>query len=82
MTAIAPTLQHRAPTGAFQPATTESRAAAMFTRLTALFAAAGRAVPFHRESAREYRGSTGVTDRDLDRTSMEIRAIASVREHG
>ncbi|WP_405135760.1 hypothetical protein [Nocardia sp. NBC_01388] len=63
-------------------ATTEPKAAAMFTRLFALLAAAGRAVPFHRESHWEMVGSTGITDRDYDRSALELRAIAGVREHG
>ncbi|WP_067565234.1 hypothetical protein [Nocardia acidivorans] len=62
--------------------TTEHEASTMFTRLFALFAAAGRAVPFHRESGGGLFGSTGITDRDRVRASLELRAIASMREHG
>lgn len=61
---------------------TESRVPAMFTRLFTLLAAAGRAVPFHRESSWELSGSTGIQDRDFDRAAMELRAISGVREHG
>lgn len=78
MTTIAP--RYRATSR--PAATTESRAAAMFTRLVALFAAAGRAVPFHAESTWQRIGSSGIHDRDLERASLELRAIASVREHG
>ncbi|WP_330182136.1 hypothetical protein OHB26_38405 [Nocardia sp. NBC_01503] len=62
--------------------TTEHKASAMFTRFFTLFAAAGRAVPFHRESGWGRIGSTGITDRDQARAALELSAIASMREHG
>lgn len=61
---------------------TEHKAKAMFTRLFTLFSAAGRAVPFHRESDWGMSGSTGITDRDHDRAALELHAISSMREHG
>ncbi|MFB8004753.1 hypothetical protein [Nocardia sp. NPDC056000] len=61
---------------------TEPKAKAMFSRLFTLFAAAGRAVPFHRESDWGHSGSTGVIDRDHDRAALELHAISSMREHG
>ncbi|WP_067717595.1 hypothetical protein [Nocardia yamanashiensis] len=73
----------------FRIATTESHVPAMFSRinarlarLTALFAAAGRAVPFHRESSWDLAGSTNFQDRDRERAAHDIRAIAGMREHG
>ncbi|MRH92997.1 hypothetical protein GFY24_37215 [Nocardia sp. SYP-A9097] len=60
---------------------TDHKASSMFTRLFALLAAAGRAIPFHRESSWGMVGSTGITDRDHDRGALELRAIAGVREH-
>ncbi|MFI6869369.1 hypothetical protein [Nocardia sp. NPDC050406] len=61
---------------------TEPRTHAMFARIFALFSAAGRAVPFHRESSWGLAGSSNVIDRDIQRANAEIRAITSMREHG
>ncbi|QLY33512.1 hypothetical protein H0264_15895 [Nocardia huaxiensis] len=61
---------------------TQHRAVTMFTRIFALFAAAGRAVPFHRESNWELTGSTNFSDRDQVRAQHDLRAVASLREHG
>lgn len=66
----------------FRFATTESHVPAMFSRIFALFAAAGRAVPFHRESGWDLAGSTNVPDRDRERAAHDIRVIAGMREHG
>ncbi|WP_067830278.1 hypothetical protein [Nocardia inohanensis] len=66
----------------FRIATTESHVAAMFSRIFALFAAAGRAVPFHRETDWELAGSTNFADRDRERAAHDLRAIAGMREHG
>ncbi|WP_067699305.1 hypothetical protein [Nocardia jejuensis] len=57
---------------------TDSKAAPMFRRLFTLFAAAGKAVPFHPARV----GSADFSDRDNARMTMELRAISSIREHG
>ncbi|MEV6773300.1 hypothetical protein AB0N05_32170 [Nocardia sp. NPDC051030] len=62
-------------------ATTERKAKAMFARIFTLLAAAGRAVPFHRESNWQLAGSTNFLDRDHDRMALELRAISGHREH-
>ncbi|MBL1079916.1 hypothetical protein JK358_36520 [Nocardia sp. 2] len=78
MTAVVPTHEFRSTSTDH----TSQKTAAMFKRLFTLFAAAGRAVPFHRESRWELSGSTNFADRDRERAVNDIRAIASMREHG
>ncbi|MGV9839269.1 hypothetical protein ACWDUL_34410 [Nocardia niigatensis] len=73
MTAITP--------GRFHTTTGSPEAVTMFRRIVALLAAAGRAVPFHREHNWEFAGSTNVIDRDRDRVALEIRALSTYREH-
>lgn len=62
--------------------TTKSETPTMLARIFALFSAAGKAVPFHRESAWNLAGSTNFTDRDSQRAQAELFAITSMREHG
>ncbi|MFD0000260.1 hypothetical protein [Nocardia sp. NPDC127526] len=60
--------------------TAETETTTVFTRFVALLAAAGRAIPFHHDSIRwNLAGSTNVFDRDYDRATGELRAIASMR---
>lgn len=68
----------------FAPRTAElsTETETVFTRIFALVSAAGKAIPFHRESTWLPAGSTNVTDRDSQRAAAEIRAITSMREHG
>ncbi|WP_433562064.1 hypothetical protein ACQP1O_31735 [Nocardia sp. CA-151230] len=67
--------------GQFRTATGSPEAVTMFRRIVALLAAAGRAVPFHRENAWGMAGSSQVVDRDRDRMALEIRALSTYREH-
>ncbi|WP_040815947.1 hypothetical protein [Nocardia concava] len=67
--------------GTFHTATGTSEAVTMFRRFVALLAAAGRAVPFHRENSWEFAGSSNALDRDRDRVALEIRAMSTYREH-
>ncbi|MEU1209183.1 hypothetical protein [Nocardia sp. NPDC005825] len=55
------------------------RVTARFTRIAALFAGAGRAVPFHRERGWEFAGSSAAVDRDRDRMALELQAISAYR---
>ncbi|WP_306356302.1 MULTISPECIES: hypothetical protein [unclassified Nocardia] len=72
------------------PASTVSRgerrsiatAITLFRRAFTLFAAAGRAVPFHREEGSRRAGSYDVVDRDTQRALAELNAISTIREHG
>ncbi|MEC3920171.1 hypothetical protein VMT65_35250 [Nocardia sp. CDC153] len=73
MTAITP--------GRIHTATDTTEIVTMFRRIAALFAAAGRAVPFHRENSWGLAGSTNFIDRDRDRVALEIRALSTYREH-
>ncbi|MVU82262.1 hypothetical protein GPX89_34125 [Nocardia sp. ET3-3] len=73
MTAITP--------GQFTTTTGTPEVVTMFRRFAALLAAAGRAVPFHREGDWGLAGSTNVIDRDRDRMALEIRALSTYREH-
>ncbi|MFJ4657919.1 hypothetical protein ACIP5Y_42190 [Nocardia sp. NPDC088792] len=54
----------------------------VFTRVVALLSAAGRAVPFHRDSRWNLAGSTNFDDRDAPRAAHDLQAIATYREHG
>lgn len=75
MTAITP-----AP-GTFLHVTATDRGHVL-TRVLALLSAAGRAVPFHRDSFRYLAGSTNFVDRDASRAAHDLQAIATYREHG
>lgn len=66
--------------GHYRSATVTSRVGSAVRRITALLAAAGRAVPLHRESNREFAGSTNVVDRDSARVALELRALSAYRE--
>ncbi|NNH72293.1 hypothetical protein HLB23_20935 [Nocardia uniformis] len=79
MTTLASTFTTRETTAT---AETTTETTTMLTRIFALFAAAGRAVPFHRESSWTLAGSSNVTDRDSQRINAEVLAITSMREHG
>ncbi|WP_306359240.1 hypothetical protein [Nocardia sp. CC227C] len=72
MTAITTTTEHR----------TTAAALARLRRLFTLFAAAGQAVPFHRESGSRRAGSYDIVDRDTQRALAELNAISTIREHG
>ncbi|MGW4350776.1 hypothetical protein ACWELJ_01675 [Nocardia sp. NPDC004582] len=67
--------------GHYRSATAGSRVGIAVRRITALFAAAGRAVPLHRENTWEFAGSTNVVDRDRARVALELRALSTYREH-
>ncbi|GAB2557957.1 hypothetical protein [Nocardia heshunensis] len=67
--------------GHFHTATGTHEAVTMFRRFTALLAAAGRAIPFHREDSWGLAGSSNGIDRDRDRIALEIRAMSTYREH-
>ncbi|AYF75516.1 hypothetical protein D7D52_18525 [Nocardia yunnanensis] len=68
-------------TGTSEAATMFQRVTARLTRVTAMFAAAGRAVPFHRADNWGLAGSRDIIDRDRDRLALELRAMSTYREH-
>ncbi|MFE3759513.1 hypothetical protein ACFXO9_34870 [Nocardia tengchongensis] len=66
--------------GHYRAETNITRVGATLRRVAALFAAAGRAVPLHREHSWEFAGSTNVIDRDRARTALELQALSAYRE--